>query len=181
MKFFIFYSNNCQYCNKLLKIIKDEKLNEDCQLICFESNPDKIPEFITNVPTIIAQNLSKPLVGLEAVEWIINKKYFNQTTNNIKNNNVINPNIQSALKEYEFNKQEIMSISDHYTNINDTQIEKILMDCNNINIPLLNNNNNIITENKITNDIQEQKLRELILLRKHQINSKLFDISKIKS
>lgn len=179
MKFFIFYSNNCQYCNKLLKIIKEENLNEECQLICFESNPDKIPEFITNVPTIIAHNLSKPLVGLEAVEWVMNKKYFNQTTNNIKYNNVINPNIQSALKDFEFNKQEIMSISDHYTNINDVQIEKVLMNFNNIDKPIINNN--IIKDNKISNDIQEKKLKELISLRKHQINYKLLGMSKIKS
>lgn len=180
MKFFVFYSNNCQYCNKLLKYIQEENLNNECSLICFESNPDKIPEFITNVPTIIAQYLSKPLIGLEAVEWIKNKKYFNQTTNNIKINNVINPNIESALKELEFNKNEIMSISDKYTTINDTHIEKVLMNYENINKPIVNNTKKIV-ENRITNELQEHKLRELISLRKHQINSKLIGMSKIKS
>lgn len=179
MKFFVFYSNTCQYCQKLLKYIQEEKLNDYCSLICFETNPDKIPEFITNVPTIIAKDLSKPLVGLETIEWIKNKKYFNQTTNNIKTTNIINPNIQSALKELEFNKSEIMSISDKYTTINDTQIEKVLMNYDNITKPIINNTTKI-KENKITNELQEQKLRELISLRKHQINSKLIGMSKIK-
>jgi len=81
MSFFVFYSNKCEYCQHLLKIIDDERLADKCKLVCFESSPDKIPEFISNVPTIIAKNLSKPLIGVEAIEWIQNKKYFNQITN----------------------------------------------------------------------------------------------------
>lgn len=180
MKFFVFYSNNCEYCKKLLDYINNEKLTNECQLVCFESDPDKIPEFITNVPTIIAKNLSKPLVGLEAVEWIKNKKYFNQITNNIKINNIYDPNIKSALNGLEFNKNEIMSISDKYTTINDTQIEKVLMNYDNINKPILNNINKT-TEKIVSNEIQENKLRELIAQRKHQINSKLIGITRIKS
>ena len=49
MKFFLFYSNKCQYCDKLLKTIKKEQLIDQCQLICFESHPDKIPNFVNKV------------------------------------------------------------------------------------------------------------------------------------
>jgi len=183
MKFFVFYSTKCQYCDTLLKTIQNEKLNDQCQLICFESNPTRIPDFITNVPTIIAQNLSKPLVGFEAIHWIENKKYFNQITNNISTSNVISPNIKSALEEFEFNKSESTSISDQYTTINDSNIEKIMLDYNKIiiNAPITNDlTNKKIVDSKINNKMQEERLKELIGLRKHQIESSLggFKINK---
>ena len=54
-----------------------KNLLNDCNLIEFETNRGKIPEYIKSVPTIIAQNLSKPLIGIETINWINNKKYFN--------------------------------------------------------------------------------------------------------
>jgi len=182
MTFFVFYSNKCQYCENLLRSIQNEKLVDQCQLICFETNADKIPNIITNVPTIIAKNLLKPLVGLEAIEWIENKKYFNQITNNIVSNNVINPNIVSALKDLEINKSESSTISDHYTNITDTNIEKSMMDYDkiNINAPITNDiTNRKISDTKIDEQLQEQKIKELISLRKHQILSRSSGTSKI--
>jgi hypothetical protein len=182
MKFFVFYSNKCHYCENLLKTIQKERLVDQCQLICFETNPEKIPQIITNVPTIIAKDLIKPLIGMEAIEWIENRKFFNQITNNIVSNNVINPNIISALKDLEFNKSESSSISDHYTNITDTNIEKTMMDYDNINIdaPITNDiTNKKISDIKITDELQEQKLKELIVLRKHQLLSRSSGTSKI--
>jgi hypothetical protein len=165
-----------------LRTIQNEKLVDQCQLICFETNPDKIPTFITNVPTIVAKNLSKPLVGVETIEWIQNKKYFNQITNNVVTANVINPNIISALKDLEFNKTESTSISDHYTNIAETNIEKIMLDYDKIeiNAPITNDiTNKKISDVKINDQLQEQKLKELILLRKHQLQSRSTGTSKL--
>jgi predicted thioredoxin/glutaredoxin len=166
MKFYLFYSIKCVHSMKLLELIRNENLMDECNLIQYETNQDKIPEYIKTVPTIVAPNLSKPLVGIETVEWIKNKKYFNQITNNINNNNVVQPNIKSALEGLEFNKKESSCISDHYTNINDTQIDKVMLDYNKIvqNTPI---NNNIISDSKIP----DNKLRELILLRKNQIRN----------
>ena len=182
MKFFVFYSNKCKYCEKLLKTIQNEKLIDYCQLICFETNADKIPNFITNVPTIVAQNLLKPLVGQEAILWVENKKYFNQITNNINTSNTINPNIKSALIDLEFNKSEASSISDHYTTINDSNINKIMMDYDKINMsaPITNDiSNKTILDIKINDKLQDLKLKELITLRKHQLISRSSGTSKI--
>ena len=77
-----------------LELIKKEDLFDECNLILYETNHDKIPSYIKSVPTIIAPNLLKPLVGVETIEWIKNRKYFNQTTNNIEKNNVISPEIK---------------------------------------------------------------------------------------
>ncbi len=182
MKFFVFYSNKCQYCERLLKIIHKEKLSNQCQLICFEANPERIPPFITSVPTIISKNLSKPLIGIDAVEWVENRKYFNQTTNNVNNNNVVNPRIVSALKELEFNKSEVNTISDRYTTIGDGIINKPMLDFDkiNINAPITNDiSNKKIEDIKITNDLQNKKLKEIITLRKLQLAAKLAGSSKI--
>jgi len=170
MKFYVFYSNQCKYSIKLLELIKCENLLDECNLIQFETNQDKIPSYIKSVPTIIAPNLLKPLVGIETIEWIKNKKYFNQITNNIKKNNVISPDIRSALEGLEFNKLESTSISDHYTNINDTQIDKVMLNYDKIlqNTPIINNiSNDKIIDTKISNN----KLKELILFRKNQIKN----------
>jgi hypothetical protein len=182
MKFFVFYSNKCHYCENLLRSIQKEKLADQCQLICFETSPEKIPNIITNVPTIIAKDLMKPLVGIETIEWIENRKFFNQTTNNIISNNVVNPNIVSALKDLEFNKSESSSISDHYTNITDTNIDKPMMEYEKIdlNAPITNDiTNKKISDTKIDEELQEQKIKELILLRKHQLLTRSSGTSKI--
>jgi hypothetical protein len=145
--------------------------------------PDKFPPFVTSVPTIIAQNLTKPLVGKEAMDWIENKKFFNQITNNVNKKNVIDPKIKSSIDDLGFNKIESTSISDHYTNINDVNIEKAMLDYNKVgdNAPITNDiSNKQISDTKINNELQEQKLKELILLRKQQLMSKTSGLSKIK-
>lgn len=170
MKFYVFYSIHCKYSVKLLELIKNENLLNECNLIQFETNQEKIPSYITSVPTIIAPNLSKPLIGIQTIEWINNRKFFNQTTNNIEKNNVVSPDIKSALEGLEFNKLESTSISDHYTNINDTQIEKVMLNYDKItqNAPITNNlTNDKISDTKISNN----RFKELILFRKNQIKN----------
>lgn len=183
MKFFVFYSNRCSNCEKLLQTIQQEHLVDQCQLVSFEANADKIPPFIHYIPAIVAQNLSKPLFGQDAIQWVENKKYFGQTTNNINKNNVINPNIKSSLEDLSFNKKESLSISDHYTTINDSNITKTMLDYDKIqiNAPITHDSSNKkIAEIKIGNGAQQQKMNELILLRKQQLISKMAGTSKLK-
>jgi hypothetical protein len=175
MKFIVFYSNKCKYSQKLLEAIQQEHLGDYCQLICFDITPEKIPDFINNVPTIVAQHLSKPLIGKSAEEWIRNNKHFNQITNNINTSNVTDPKIESALKEFEFNKSESSSISDHYTNITDTNIEKSMLEYEKIaiNVPITNDiYNKKISDTKLDDEHQTRILTERISLRKHQLLSR---------
>ena len=140
MKFYVFYSKQCKYSNKLLELIKEYKLLDECNLISLEDNYNNIPKNIKIVPTIIAPNLAKPLVGNDKIIWIENLKYFNQTTNNIKLNNTINPDIKSALEGLEYNKNESSKISDNYTTINDQHIDKVMLNYDKIsqNLPITN-------------------------------------------
>ena len=182
MVFVVFYSIKCENCNKLLKLINEEKLNNNCQLISFETNPDKIPSYILYIPAIISKSLSKPLFGQDAINWIKNKKYFNQITNNINKINVINPNIESQMDDLGYNKKESLSISDHYTNINDTNFTKSMLDYNKIhqsNIPIMHDSTNNLSIPVVNNLSQKKSIDELILLRKQQLISKITDFSKI--
>jgi len=183
MKFFVFYSNKCDNCANLLKIIQREQLVDQCQLISFETNADKIPQFIQYIPAIVAPNLSKPLFGQDAIEWIENRKFFNQTTNNINKNNTINPNIKSSLDDLSYNKKESLSISDHYTTINDYNfLNKTMLEYDKIevNVPITNDiSNKKIDEIKINNTLQKQKIDELVSLRKQQLISRMAGTSKI--
>ena len=169
MKSYIFYSSQCMHSMKLINLIQTENLINEFNLIQLETNRDKIPSYIQSVPTIVAPNLSKPLIGKECINWIINRKYFNQTTNNIQNNNVVHIEIKSALDGLEFNKKELNSISDSYTNLNDNQFDKKMMDFNKINInsPITSHITAYTNRQPITNN----KLKELILARKNQLNN----------
>ena len=80
MKSYIFYSSNCVHSMNLVELIKNEKILDEFIMIELESNKDKIPSYITKVPTIISNNLAKPLIGgIECLNWINNRKYFNNT------------------------------------------------------------------------------------------------------
>ena len=104
----IFYSNKCNYCIKVLtyldtinckslfKLINiEEHLHnnnkiKDILLSVLEPNSDNenitnllINEF--NMPILIDSNLNQVLKGKDVFEYISNIKYFNISTNNIKN------------------------------------------------------------------------------------------------
>ena len=176
MNFFVFHSKNCNYSIKLLELLNQEKLLDQCQLICLEDNPDKIPKLVTHVPTIIAKNLLKPLIGKDALIWIQNKKYFNQTSNNI-NNSCPNPNIKSEVDDLAYNKDEVKKISDHYTNIEDKVIDKSMMAYDKIESNIIINN---VSEIKESNESKESKLKKLINLRKEQLINKFQDSTILK-
>jgi len=185
MNFLLYYSDRCLHCDKLIKTIQNENLIKQCKLICFETHPEKFPDpkIVCNVPTIIAKNVSKPLIGEEAQSWIENKKYFDQITNNLNKNNVLDPKIKSALEDLEYNKSEVVNISDHYTTFNETEIlkPKFMSEYDKIDIPMSNSSNNTkLEETKITEEAHKKKLKELIMLRKNQIISRSSCSSKIK-
>lgn len=77
----IFYSNNCEYCKKLLNYLEKNNIQNIFKLINIDTTD--VPENIDIVPTIIDTELNQPLKGKKAFEYLINIKYFNNPTNNI--------------------------------------------------------------------------------------------------
>lgn len=79
----LFYSEQCQYCIKLLDYIIKNNLKNYFSLINIDKTA-KIPNNITIVPTIIDTTIKAPLEGKYALEYLFNQKYFNHPTNNIE-------------------------------------------------------------------------------------------------
>jgi hypothetical protein len=77
----VFYSDQCEYCKKLLLYLEKYNIKSLFKLI----NIDKTqpPKEIDIVPTIIDTELNQPLKGKKAFEYLLHVKYFNNPTNNI--------------------------------------------------------------------------------------------------
>ena len=78
----LFYSNHCEYSNKLLAYLDKHNIKNIFKLVCID-NVDP-PKEIDIVPTIVDSELTQPLKGKKAFDYLFNLKYFNNPTNNIE-------------------------------------------------------------------------------------------------
>lgn len=86
----LFYSNNCDFCKKILLYLDKNKIIRHFKLINIDNN--KIPDNIKIVPTIIDTDVNNIMEGKLAFEYLTNIKYFNIKTNNIELVNTIPSN-----------------------------------------------------------------------------------------
>ena len=77
----IFYSEQCDYCKKLLQYLDKYNIKSLFKLINIDKT--QAPKEIDIVPTIIDTELNQPLKGKKAFEYLLHVKYFNNPTNNI--------------------------------------------------------------------------------------------------
>jgi len=99
----LFYSEQCEFCKKILEYITKNNLQSNFNLLNIK-NLVKIPQNITVVPTIIDSTIEAPLEGKTAFEYIINQKYFYHPTNNIDywiNTGIPKPTIEEDKKAIE--------------------------------------------------------------------------------
>jgi hypothetical protein len=93
----IFYSLQCDHCNKLISYLEKYNIKNEFKLINID-RLNKIPKEIDIVPTIIDSDLNQPLKGKLAFEYINSLKYFNNSTNNYNNPQPPKPIIQEDEK-----------------------------------------------------------------------------------
>jgi len=86
----VFYSEQCDYCKKLLVYLEKYNIKSLFKLINIDKTP--APTEIDIVPTIIDTELNQPLRGKKAFEYLLNIKYFNNPTNNIEYIKELPPN-----------------------------------------------------------------------------------------
>lgn len=104
----LFYSNNCQFCIKMIEYLEKNNLISNFRMFNID-NSRNIPSNITMVPTIIDPAVEAPLEGNKAFEYIVNQKYFDHPTNNVdfwQNNAIPKPIIdedKKALEKFNFN------------------------------------------------------------------------------
>ena len=91
----LFYSDQCKFCNDIIKQLKESDFYNQFNLINVDKN--KVPEKIKIVPTIIDSNYKDLLEGKKAFEYLYNNKYFNISTNNLllwKDKEIATPEIE---------------------------------------------------------------------------------------
>ena len=88
----LFYSNKCNFCKQIIHLINEIDDINSYKLICIDDNISKFP-YIQRVPTLLISEYKKPIVGINAFNWINSKNQFNKKTNNINlnPNNNLNP------------------------------------------------------------------------------------------
>lgn len=185
LSFFVFYSKKCKYSYQLCKIIEDEHFLDRCKLISLEDNKSIFDKHnIKHVPVIITKNM-KPIYGDDAINFIKNLKFYNQSTNNIRDvNNATavkynDPKIQSAFSDLEFNETEAKQISDNYTNIDDIDIKKLLMDVNEISKQHCSTK--IFNDKKIRTEESSNKLNNALTQRKNLLLNKFKNLTNVSS
>lgn len=136
----LFYSNNCPFSKEILNLIIKNQITNHFKLICIEDKNIKIPPFITNVPTLVVKNVNKPLIGLDAFNWIKLQKFINICTFNstVKVDNPVLPNKDESLHSTEgvYTYIEEKDDPNNSENVNDVQ--------------LLINDKSDINDNKLT-------------------------------
>ena len=73
----LFYSNKCKYSKQLIELLSDNDLIESYNLICIDNNTEKYP-YVQRVPTLLVDDVKKPLVGVNAFNWVNAKTNFNK-------------------------------------------------------------------------------------------------------
>jgi len=144
----LFYSEQCQYCVKLLDYINNNNLKKFFKMINVDTTT-KIPNNITIVPTIIDTTIEAPLEGKYALEYLFNQKYFNHPTNNVE----FWLNIGVPIPSIEEDKKAIVNLSNcAYLDDNNTLSNNIVIVKNKIkpieDVNKINHNPATITDKK---------------------------------
>ena len=77
----LFYSKKCKFSNQIINKIIESKFSSEFKMINID-NSDQVPEQIKVVPTIIDPEFKDLLEGKKAFDYLNNKKYFDNSTNN---------------------------------------------------------------------------------------------------
>ena len=165
----LFYSNKCKFCTQIIHLINEIDDINSFKLICIDDNINKFP-YIQRVPTLLISEYKKPIVGINAFNWINSRNQFNKKTNNINlnPNKNLNPKFNTLLNSNENENKKFVN-KDHYSFINDNNDSKIenFFDNKIYTIP---------EADKINQNNQKKKLNKLMNLRSQQDSLLLNDM-----
>jgi hypothetical protein len=169
----VFYSEQCDYCKKLLDYMNKYNITSLFKLINIDKSTP--PKDIDIVPTIIDTELNQPLKGKKAFEYLFNIKYFNNPTNNVEVVKEIPPNPQIPEDE-KANKTKLLNLELNETSklndgLNDVLVNKLESNESNESIEFHETNSNN-TISKATQEMvnarngQDKKLALLLQMRR---------------
>ena len=122
----LFYSNKCKFCKQMIKLINDIDNINSYKLICIDNNSKNFP-YIQRVPTLLINSIEKPIVGINAFNWIQSRSQFNNNTNNINNNanKHLNPKFNVLLNKKNERLTGSSQETDIYSFISDDKTDRI--------------------------------------------------------
>jgi len=114
MSIWLFYSKNCQHCQEFIKLaMKNKVLSKKINQVDIEENADRLPPFLTSVPTIQLEDTSV-LVGTQCFSWLEKK-----STESIEPGPISNSKGGFETTPYTpIGDSENMGVFKSYTNIN---------------------------------------------------------------
>src|SRR5580692_5310725 len=81
----LFYSLKSQPCIDLITLLKNSNLLRHFRMFCIDESSNKMPSYIKFVPTLIINNIPKPLEGPEAFNWVnMARQWTTQNTMNMQ-------------------------------------------------------------------------------------------------
>lgn len=164
----LFYSKKCEYCSKIINLINEIDSLEKYKFICVDEN-SQFP-YVQRVPTLMVKQIKKPLIGINAFNWIKSTSQFNRITNNInaKPNKFNNPDDNPLL-------YDIHNGLNGINTKNNFLLKKDLKNIDNISY-LKNKNDEIYTlpEGSKINKINQKKKLNALLSQRAQQEFKMF-------
>jgi ribosomal protein S8 len=106
----------CATCQNLAELLKNEGILNNFQVINVEKL-QKIPEALTDVPTLIVAGIPKPLVVREAFIWLQNVKMIRQRSRVDMNKRIMyemTKNMQFKDGPKGFSSNEMLGFSDNF-------------------------------------------------------------------
>lgn len=115
----LFYSQYCQTCVNLIFLLKNENLLGYFKLYCVDEKLNKLPAYITAVPTMIVTTINKPLVCEETFKWVEQMKFLRQQqimdlNKKIIQSNMINNNNNTKKGPIGYDDEIMSGLSDKF-------------------------------------------------------------------
>ena len=114
MSIWLFYSKKCQHCKEFINLaMKNKVLSKKINQVDIEENADRLPPFLTSVPTIQLEDNSV-LVGTQCFTWLEKK-----TSESLEPGPISNSKGGFETSPYTpIGDSEDMGVFKSYTNIN---------------------------------------------------------------
>mgnify|MGYP001436227439 FL=1 len=85
----LFYSNYCQHCKQIVKEIKRSPVSSQIRYVCIDtaSVREKLPKYITSVPSLVVGETNQIFVGNQITGWLKMQPILNSNSNSNPNSN----------------------------------------------------------------------------------------------
>lgn len=157
----IFYSKECPTCFKLIQLLDSENFIKYFKCICIDGNYDKLPQQIKAVPTMIVNNINRPLQPEECFKWVASMVHFRD---NKGKNDKENMDIE-GFAELEFGK-----FSDQFTFVDSTKNDPFAQAFFKYKDEKNNSIHTAPLDKRINSREQNKRIKELELARNQQEN-----------